>query len=454
MKNKLKGKKEEIDSVIKMSGPVLVELFLGTMFGMIDMMMLGRIANANEAVASIAAVGITNQLVFIVLSLVQALNVGGTAMVARYIGSKKFERIESVVKHIVLLTQVLIVIPVLFFSLVFSKEIMSVLGARTDTITLGLGYFRVTIIGLIFNSFNFSIYAILRGTGDTKTPMSVSIKANFLNVIGNAVLIYGLLGFPRLGVMGAGLSTTLSQVFASILLIRKILKKETIVDLKPGFKFQSYIMFNLIKIGVPASFEQIVIRVGILIFTRIVASLGTVSYATHQICLNILNLSFTPGQALGIASSTLTGQSLGAGKKDKAESYTDICEILGIILSIILAIILFVFGESIARLYSKDPKVIKDAARLLKIIAFIQPLQTSQMILAGSLRGAGDTVWPLIAMFVTVLFLRVLLAMIFVIKLEMGLEGAWFAMLIDQAVRWGIIKLRYRTGRWKYISLR
>ncbi len=454
MKNKLKGKKEEIDSVIKMSGPVLVELFLGTMFGMIDMMMLGRIANANEAVASIAAVGITNQLVFIVLSLVQALNVGGTAMVARYIGSKKFERIESVVKHIVLLTQVLIVIPVLFLSLVFSKEIMSVLGARTDTITLGLGYFRVTIIGLIFNSFNFSIYAILRGTGDTKTPMSVSIKANFLNVIGNAVLIYGLLGFPRLGVMGAGLSTTLSQVFASILLIRKILKKETIVDLKPGFKFQSYIMFNLIKIGVPASFEQIVIRVGILIFTRIVASLGTVSYATHQICLNILNLSFTPGQALGIASSTLTGQSLGAGKKDKAESYTDICEILGIILSIILAIILFVFGESIARLYSKDPKVIKDAARLLKIIAFIQPLQTSQMILAGSLRGAGDTVWPLIAMFVTVLFLRVLLAMIFVIKLEMGLEGAWFAMLIDQAVRWGIIKLRYRTGRWKYISLR
>lgn len=127
MKNKLKGKKEEIDSVIKMSGPVLVELFLGTMFGMIDMMMLGRIANANEAVASIAAVGITNQLVFIVLSLVQALNVGGTAMVARYIGSKKFERIESVVKHIVLLTQVLIVIPVLFFSLVFSKEIMSYL---------------------------------------------------------------------------------------------------------------------------------------------------------------------------------------------------------------------------------------------------------------------------------------------------------------------------------------
>ena len=450
----LKSDKRTVETVINTAGPVLLELFLGTLFGMVDMMMLGRIANQTEATASIAAVGITNQLVFITLSLVQALNVGGTAMVARYVGAKREDEVEDVVKHIVLLTQVLIVLPVLILGLKFSNQIMGFLGAHSDTIQYGSSYFKVLITGLIFQAFNASIYAVLRGSGDTRTPMSINLRVNFLNVIGNAVLIYGLFGFPKLGVTGAGISTVLSQVIATILMLIKIFKRQTIIDLKPGFKFNSNIMFNLVKIGVPASLEQIAIRAGLLMFTRIVSSLGTVAYATHQICLNILSLSFTPGQALGIASSSLTGRSLGADKPDKAENYIDVCEKIGMVLSAGMAILFFFLGKYIARLYTQDQSVIDMATKLLKIIALVQPFQTSQMILSGGLRGAGDTIWPLIAMFVTVLIVRVALAWLFIIKIGMGLEGAWIAMFIDQAIRWTMIKLRYRTGKWKYIKLR
>lgn len=442
--------------VLDIAIPVLIELFLGSLFGMVDMMMLGRIEDSHIAAASIAAVGITNQPLFIGLSLVQALNVGGTAMVARYIGSKRNDRIESVVKHVVLLNLILLVLPLFLVGMFFTEDIMALLGAQQDTILVGKGYFKVVMVGFIFQSFNLSIAAVLRGVGNTKTPMYINLKANLLNVFGNAVLIYGLLGFPELGVVGAGISTCISQIVASILLARHILKKDELikVNLKNPFKYDKNIIYNLIKIGVPASLEQVAFRVGILLYVRMVASLGTVVYATHQICLNILSLTFTPGQAFGIAASSLVGKSLGSDDLEGAEEYIRVSRRIGSIISSAVAIILFFFGAQIVSLYTKNPEIIKKASTVLKIIAFVQPFQSSQLIISGGLRGAGDTVWTLVATFVGVLVLRVLLTYLFVRVMGMGLIGAWIATFVDQFSRWVCIYLRFRTNKWKYIKIR
>lgn len=448
--------KQTRKEVMKTAGPVLIEVLLSSLFGMVDMMMVGRIPNPQEAAASIAAIGLTNQIVFIAISLVQSLNVGATAMVARYVGSKRTDRIESVVKHVILLTQILIALPVLIIGLKYSDDLMRLLGAEEDTIMYGIRYFKVIMIGMIFQSFNLSIYAVLRGAGDTKTPMNVNLRVNFLNVIGNAVLIYGLLGFPRFGVTGAAISTSFSHIVATLILLGHLLKKKTIIhlNLKNKFKFNKDIMYNLIKIGVPASLEQIAFRVGILLFVKIVASLGTVAYATHQIGLNILSLSFTPGQAFGIAASSLVGRSLGAENPDMAEKYTNECKKIGILIAGAIGVIFFLFGSFIARLYSTDSVIIHEAARILKVAAVVQPFQAAQLIITGGLRGAGDTIWTLIAIFVSVLIIRVGLAYLFIYRLGIGLIGAWYAILVDQLVRWILIKLRFRTGKWKYISIR
>ncbi|QQY78805.1 putative MATE family efflux protein [Keratinibaculum paraultunense] len=449
-------KKTIRDIVLKTAGPVLVEVFLGTLFGMVDMMMLGRIDDPTEAAASIAAVGITNQLVFIALSLVQSLNVGATAMVARYVGAKKEDRIESVVRHVVLLTQILLVLPIFILGLKYTDQIMKFIGAHEDTLMYGRNYFKIIVVGIIFQAFNFSIYAVLRGAGDTKTPMSINLKVNTLNVVGNALLIYGLLGFPRLGVTGAAISTTFSQFVATLMLLRYIFKKDTIIqiNLKNKFKFNKDIIYNLVKIGVPASLEQIAFRVGILIFVRMVSSLGTVAYATHQICLNISGLTFTPGQAFGIAASSLVGRSLGADDPDRAEEYIKTSRRIGTVIAIAIGILFFFFGSFVASLYTKDPKVIAQATKILKIIAIMQPFQSSQLVISGGLRGAGDTVWTLIAIFFSVLVVRVALAHLFINILGLGLLGAWYAMFCDQFVRWALITLRFKTDKWKYISIR
>lgn len=195
-------------------------------------------------------------------------------------------------------------------------------------------------------------------------------------------------------------------------------------------------------------------RVGILIFTRLIASLGTVAYATHQIAVNILSLSFTPGQAFGIAASTLSGRSLGQDDPDLAEKYVKQCARTGSLFAFIMAGVFFFLGGQIAGLYTKNQDVINEAASVLRLIAFIQPFQSYQLILAGGLRGAGDTVCPLISTFIGILLIRVGLAFYFVKGLGMGLFGAWLAIFIDQFFRWIMIGHRFRTDNWKYITIR
>ncbi len=441
--------------VIKIAWPVLVELLMASLFGMIDMIMLGNITPASLSAASIASVGIANQPLFIGLSLVQSFNVGGIAIIARYYGQGKLNKMGNVVKHVIILSSVIIIIPMVLFTFTQAPFIMRFLGAGEDVIAAGEDYFRVVHIGFIFQALNMCINAALRGVGETKVPMKVNLFSNGLNVIGNAVLIYGLFGFPKLGVTGAGISTALSQLVAMILVYSYVLRGKSRILLNvEKFKLETRTMVNLIKIGIPASMEQLALRIGIFFYVRIVASLGTVVYAAHQIALNILGLSFNPGMAFGMAASALVGQSLGENKPKKAMEMGIMSRRIGSIISTFMGIIFFFFGKQLVGLYTSDENIINAASAALRIIAVIQPFQSSQLILAGALRGAGDTLWPFIATVVSVLGIRIVLAHILVNIMGMGLSGAWIAVLVDQLVRWAFVHFRFNSGKWKTVNIR
>ncbi|NLB19518.1 MAG: MATE family efflux transporter [Clostridium sp.] len=443
-------------AVMILAWPILIELVLSSLFGMVDMMMLGWISDRSLSAASVAAVGITNQPMFIGLSLAQALNVGGTAMIARYVGSKQTHRIDSVLKHVILLNMVFLAIPLSTIGLIFTDQIMIFMGAEADTLDAGRIYFKIIMVGYIFQSFNMAISAALRGIGETKAPMKINLRVNAINVMGNAVLIYGLFFFPTLGVTGAAVSTAISHVLASVLILRYITGKESPlkVDLKKKFTYNKTVIQNLIRIGVPASLESLALRIGVLLFVRIVAGLGTVVYASHQIALSILGLSFQPGQAFGIAASSMVGRSIGASNLHLAEQYAKETRKIGSLISTGMAVVLFFFGPQIVGLYTNDPVIIENSSMALKIIALVQPFQSSQLILAGALRGAGDTLWPLVATFTGIFFFRVVLAYLFVNVLNMGLMGAWLAVLADQFIRWVFVYGRFKTNKWKYIRIK
>ena len=436
--------------------PVFIELLMGTLFGMVDMIMIGNSGTGPVVTESIAAIGITNQYMFIGLSLVSALTTGATAMIARYMGAKRDDKIESVVRHILLLTLLFLAIPVAVLGLTQADRIMRFIGAEPDAIQTGRAYFRFIMAGFIFQGFNFAVFASMRGSGDTKSPMRINLVVNGLNVIGNALLIFGLFGLPRLGVTGAGISTAFSHVVAAVLCIRYLLSGRHIVKLsfKTRFTLDKNVLYNLVVIGVPAAIEQVLFRVGILLYVRTVAGLGTAVYATHQLSLNILSLSFTIGQAFGIAASTLVGRSLGEEDTDLAHAYMTVTRRYGVLASLLVAVLFFFFSRHVVRLYTSDPVIIDMASGVLRMIAFIQPFQAAQFIVAGGLRGAGDTRFTLVSTGAGVLVVRNVFAWLFVIVRGMGLTGAWIALMIDQLVRWILISLRARSGKWKDIQLR
>lgn len=440
---------------LKLTIPVFFELLISSMFGMVDMMMVGNSGPSSITTPSIAAVGITNQVILIGIALAQAMSTGGTAMISRYYGAKEPEKIPQVVKHLQLLMIAIVIIPLLSLNLFFTESVMKFIGAKPEVIDIGINYFKVVIIGFGFQAFNLGIFASMRGAGDTKTPMKINMYLNFLNVIGNYILIFGKLGLPRLGVTGAGISTSLSHVLGTIVLLTIILTKShpIHIDLKEKFKLNKRILSNIARVGGPAAVEQVGFRFGVVLFIKIISGLGTTVYATHQIASNIISLSFSPGQSFGIAASTLVGKSIGEKRLDKADEYIKESNRLALMSSIFFAIVFFFFGPTLTSFYTDDQSVIDTSVNIMRIMALIQPFQASAFAYSGGLRGAGDTVSTLIVTIIGVIVIRLITAFILINIVGMGLEGAWLAMLFDQIVRWIGIVLRYRTGKWKDIKL-
>lgn len=418
-------------------------MLLVTLVGMADMIMVGRLGPA-----AIAAVGLTNQPMFFAMAVFMALNVGTTAVIARAVGGAERGLADDSLRQSFMLTM-LMGIGVSVLGVVFARDVMVLMGAEEEVISLGVAYMQIVAAGAIFMLLTMCVAAALRGAGDTTTPMKVNTFCNILNVIGNYTLIYGKFGFPRMGVAGAALSTSISRVIALVLIMRVVTGGRFVLHLKGPFRFNFPLIRRIVNVGLPAAIEQLILRGGQLTYLRIVAGFGTAVVASHQIAMNILGLSFMPGQAFAVAATTLVGQGLGARRPDLAEKGALETRRLGMAVSGLMALLFVVFGRYIAVLYSNDATVVAKTATVLRIIGLVQPAQSTQFILAGSLRGAGDTRWPLYSTAIGIWGFRVVVGYVLAVVLGMGLVGAWLGMAIDQLVRSAIILVRFRSGRWK-----
>jgi len=429
--------------VWQLAWPAMVELLLSTLFSMVDMIMVGRISYQ-----ALTAVGLTNHPTMLALAVFQALNVGSTALVARFIGSGDIKNAKATVRQSMVLVTILgIVVSIAGYLL--SPAIITFMRAEPDVYPMSVTYLQIVSLGWLFTTISLNVGAILRGSGDTMTPMRYNLLSNLLNVVGNYVLIFGKFGFPAMGVAGAALSTTLCRGVAAFLALRAIFNKNRNigVSLKDDYRIDKNLLERLISIGLPSAMEQFLLRLGQVFFSRAVAGLGTAIYAAHQTAINISSLTFTPGQAFGMAATTMVGQSLGAKHPDVAEKAGLVARRMGLIIALAIAIVLFFFGYDAALLYVDDPEVARAAANALKILAIMQPMQSTQFILAGALRGAGDTRWPLYSTAIGIWGISVVLVHVFI---AMGLMGAWVAQLCDQAFRAVFIYTRYKSGAWKH----
>lgn len=438
--------KEMYSDVLKIAWPSLTELLLTSLTSMIDMIMV-----SNLGTFATSAVGLAQQPRFLFNTVVQAVNTGSTALVARSRGKGEVDMANNVMRHSMLFSVVLAVICSILGVICASPLIrfMSSGGISESTIQLGIEYLQIQMYGFGFMVLTTTITAVLRGSGNSKPAMYYNVTVNIVKIIANLIMI------PTMGIPGAAYATIISQGVGMFFAFYYLLCGKYYLKLTfERFHFNYRVISDMCKVGLPAMLEQAIMRVGMIIFSRTIASLGEVAMATHQICMNIQSLSMMNGQALAVSATTLIGQSLGRKRPDMAEHYGRKCRSVAFWISVCLAVVFALSGKYIILLYNhSDPEVLALGSVIMYFVAVTQPFQSSQFVIAGALRGAGDTKSIAVIMLVTVVIIRAGLASLFVNVFHLGIYGAWTAMSLDQLTRSGLVMLRYNQGKWKDIKL-
>ena len=443
--------------IMRIAWPSLVELLLTSLVSMADMIMVGSMPNGDDA---ISAVSLANQPKFIFVSLIIALNVGVTAAIARDRGAEQHEKANNTLMQ-GLIMSLCVCIFGSAMGYVFAEPLVRFMANGSlseEIIRMSTTYLQIQMAGFMTMGITATYTAAFRGTGNSRLPMVYNVTANLINICLNYLLINGHFGFPALGVAGASIATVIGQAVALIMAVYSAGTGKYYFNAKlrsffRGFRVDLQTIGRIVKVGIPSLIEQLIMRVGIILFSRQVATLGQPGYATHQICMNIQSLSFMLGQAMAVSSTTLVGQSLGRLRPDMAEHYSRRCTYLGLLISVFLGLMFGFFGTVIVGFYSDTPAVIQASVPVMIILGVLQPVQTPQFILSGSLRGAGATKATAIITLICVLILRPLAGELFIRILGWGLIGAWTAIALDQIVRTILVMYFYGLGKWKQIKV-
>lgn len=435
--------------VFSIAGPAMVESFLLHLASMVDTMMVGVLGTVG-----IASVGFCNQPRLLLLAIFQAFNVGATALIARAKGAGDPQRANRVM-HLSIALSVVASIVLAVVGYIFATPMVTFMGASADTVEGATQYMRFLMIGFPANALSLAITASLRGVGRTRVSMVYNVLANVVNIIGNYLLIQGNLGAPAMGIRGAALGTSIGYIIAAIVAVGSVVHGADMLRLRLGglFQFDLAILKSVVRIGFPSMFEQFFMRFGQIIFNKVVASLGTDAYACHQIVNNIWQMTMTNGQSFGISATSLLGQSLGRKRPDQGKAAVSLCRRYAFWISVALGGCLMVFGKPLMHLYTDSADVIAMGAQLMILVMILQPLQSSQQVVSGALRGAGDTKAVAIVIFLGIVVLRPLLAYSLVYGLNLGLVGVWLSVVGDQTLRSSFTLYRYATGKWKTIKV-
>lgn len=419
------------------------------MLGVVDLIFVGKLgANA------IAGIGLGNQLMFTLVVAFMGLAVGTTALVARAMGARDEHQAHRVAKQSFWLIGVLSLgIAVLGVSL--GESILQWMGATPPVAALGSQFLEITALFSIFIGIMIVGGGILRGAGDTRTPMLITAFINVVNIVLDYGLIFGNLGLPELGAIGSAYATTTARGVGALLILYALFyhNRALVLPRRGDWKISFPTLKRIMHIGLPAAGENILFQLGLLMFSAMIVGLGTADIAAMNVAFNIMGFSILPAFAFGVAATTLVGQNLGAGNVPRAEASARQALKSGAVWMCAMGLVFILAREQLMQLYTTDAAVVALGSVLLIMIGLMQPFQAVSIILASALRGAGDTRATLAISAASTWGLRVGLGYVFGIALGFGLPGIWLGWCADFLARAVLVALRFRRGKWKTLRV-
>ncbi len=435
--------------IIGLAAPAVAENLLLTAVTLTDTLMIGWLRSS----AALAAVAMGSFLNFTLTSLFTSLSIACTSLVARSWGAGNQDRARCYLGQSFALALISgLAIAILGF--LFAEPILSLMGLQEQAAREGVFYLRLLFLSNIFGFPALVLFGALRGAGNTRTPLFITGAANLLHIVLALLLIFGWGFFPALEVKGAGWATAITTALSgiAIFLVAWIGRGEFYLKIS-HLRLRAPMLREVFRLAAPAFGEAFVYRGAQLIFIRLVSALGEIPLAAHQVALSIESLSYMPGWGFAVASTTLCGQFLGAKKPVLAERSIWLTTWLGLLVLSSFGLLFGLLGNQIASLFGGTREVIEQAGLAIRLGALEQPGLAVLMIIAGALRGAGDTHSPLVGTIVGVLIGRLLLVYLLAFPLGMGLAGVWLATAVDWSLRAVVVLWFFLKGRWKEASL-
>ncbi len=414
--------------VLGLATPIIGENLLQTLVGAVDTFMVARLG-----AAAVAGVGTGFELVFFIISILSAIDIGATVLVSQAIGAGEQRRANHLARQAIV-WGLLLAIPVSIGMFFAAPTIIGLFGTEPDVAAAATTYLQVIAATSVALFLSFVCGAVLRGAGDSRTPLAAAVLANIVNVIVAYVLIFGHFGLPALGVAGSALGAASGRALGAAYMLLMMARGHRAISLYGswGWVPQFTIARQLLTLGVPAALEQVLAAGAFTTLIAVVALIGTEALAAQQITFTALSLAFLPAFGFSIAATALVGQSIGARVPSDARTASRIALRWALVWMGIGGVLAFVFSERVMGIFSADPVVIAAGSGALRALSIALPFWSLWFVSSGSLRGSGDTRTPLL-IGASTMWLSVLIAWVAVRWFGGGLGMVWLAFVVTTA---------------------
>ncbi len=424
--------------------PLVFEQLLAILVGMVDTVMIAGVGEA-----AVSGVSLVDTINILVINITAALATGGAVVAGHYLGQKDSGNASRSAWQLVLFSIWLSLAVTVIFLALHKPMLRGVFGqVEPEVMKNASVYLVITAISICPLAMYNACAALFRAMSDSRTTMLIAIAMNMLNLVGNAILIYG----AKMGVAGAAIATTFSRAVAAAIIMWMMFRSGKTINFRGQATWK--IDFGLIKkilyIGVPNGLENSLFQLGKILLLSLVSTLGTYAIAANAVCNTLASFNVLPGSAVNLALLSVASMCIGAGDFKQARYYTKKLMLTAIGCTAVISGILFVFAPWVMKIYQLTPQTESLAVQVLRwhtVLAVI--FWVPSFSLPNTLRAAGDVVWTMLIAIVSMWVFRIGFAYLFSVHFSSGLMGVWVAMTIDWAFRALCYLVRYRGHKWE-----
>ncbi len=435
-------------AIFLLAVPMVLEMVLESVFALVDIFFVNKISSEASA-----TVGLTEAALTILYSVAWGLAMGIMALVARRTGEKNFAGASEVAAQGIIIA-IMFSIVISIFGFIFPKEILSFMGGSEKLVAENYRFTQIMLTGNIVIMLLFVNNAIFRGAGDASIAMRTLLIANAINIVLDPLLIFGIGPFPKMGVLGAAVATTIGRSVGVLYQCYHLFNGKGIIKLvQKHFQVNMIIIRSIINTSLGGMFQFIIGSCSWIFLAKIIAESGDSVTSGYITAIRICIFTILPAWGLANAAATLVGQNLGAGKPERAEKSVWRSALLSFIFFAFVAVVFYFFGEILMRLFTSDEVAVKAGTLCLHILAIGYIFFAYGMTVTQAFNGAGDTKTPTIINLFVFWMLQIPLAYFLAKYLKMGPTGVYIAIGISETILAIVSIVIFKKGKWKLVKV-